>query len=105
MNEKLNRLKQELKECLDRDESQINIQSHRVAIEELELIAHAYEALKNETYGLPQELELLREEMAVLHLKAQRIESERDAVVELHKQIFQELINGRNPNQTPQNPS
>ena len=105
MNERLKNLKSELKIALDRDDNEISIQSHRVAIEELERVLDAYEALMNETHGLPQELEQLREELAVLHMKAQRIEAERDAVVEMHKQIFQELINGRNPNQTPQNPS
>jgi phosphate starvation-inducible protein PhoH len=105
MNERLKNLKAELKIALDRDDSEISIQSHRVAIEELERVLDAYEAISNESRGLPEEVMQLREELAILHLKAQRIEAERDAVVEMHKQIFQELINGRNPNQTPQDPS
>jgi uncharacterized membrane protein len=105
MSDRVTRLKDELKIAQDRDESTISIQSHRLAIEELDRVMQAYQALRDETYGLPEELSSLREELAILHMKAQRIESERDAVVELHKQIFQELINGRNSNQTPQNPS
>jgi phosphate starvation-inducible protein PhoH len=105
MNERLKNLKDELKIALDRDDSEISIQSHRVAIEELERVLDAYEALSNHNRGLPEEVEQLREELAILHGRALRIEAERDAVVEMHKQIFKELMNGRNSDQTPQNPS
>lgn len=102
---KLNRLREELKVAQDRDDSSINIQSFRVAVEELNRLCDAYEALANETYGVDDEIINLRNELASLRMSAIKIEAERDAVVEMHKQIFQEVLNARNPNQTPQDPS
>lgn len=91
MTTRLSRLREELNEALSKDSPTVSTSALALAVEELDKLEQAIIALKTENEGLA-ELEQIR-------LDAFKIQIERDAIAELHKQVIREVLNAANSNQ------
>jgi len=95
---KLNQLRAELAEAIEKDLSIVSVGALSSALDEIERLDKLLDEVR-------AHLKEFQDNYYALMSDAKKLELERDTIVELHKQVIREVLNGTYSHKETQDPS